>query len=139
LSFWRPLGLALGVLLVGGAVLALLAVWIGPPILALFAGGTSAVSGPIIGGLVASSALIAAITVSGSAVLSQSRHLIYTLGWVIAAVVTIAIMATPIELNERVVLALTISPAVGLALHLVWLAFYRRAASAVVPAGGTPE
>lgn len=125
-SFWRPLAIVLGVLLGGGALLALLAVVVGSPVLEWIQGGHSSVTGPFIGVLVASSALVAAITVSGSAVLSQSHHLVYTLGWVLAAVVTIAVMAAPGDLTARVALALTIAPATGLVFHLLSLAWLRR-------------
>lgn len=136
MSLWRTLGAALGLLVVAGVLLSALAWWLGPPVLAWIEGGRSEISGALIAVLVASSALIALITVSGSAVLSRSQHLVYSLGWGLAAIVTIAVMALPIDLTQRVEFALVAAPIVGLAVHLGWLAGHRRQPGYLHPAPG---
>jgi O-antigen/teichoic acid export membrane protein len=116
------------VLLAAGIILAGLAWLIGWPILAWISGGYTPVSSGLLGLLVMSSALVGALTVTGSGVLAQSAHLAYSVGWVAAALVTIALMAVPAPLVERVELALLVSPIVGLLVHGVWLVVHRRPA-----------
>ncbi|WP_431220460.1 hypothetical protein [Leifsonia xyli] len=69
--------------------------------------------------LIASSGLIGALFVSGSAVLARNLHGLYAVGWVAASVVTLALLFVPLPLAGRAALALAAGPAVGLAVHLV--------------------
>jgi len=94
---------------------------LGPALFAWLSGRPIAVDGVLIAILVASSALVAALCVSGPAVLAQSQHFIYALGWVVAAVITIAIMFIPIAMLPRVGLAVVVGPIGGLLVHVGWL------------------
>lgn len=71
--------------------------------------------------LIASSGLIGALCVSGSAVLARGLHGGYATGWVVASLVSLAVLFIPLDLPIRAALALACGPAVGLAVHLVWL------------------
>ncbi len=122
----RALGAILAVVLGGGVVLAALAWWIGAPILHWLSGGSTGIDGAFMGILVISSAGVAALTVTGSAVLARSRHFIYSFGWVLSALTTIVFMSLPLPLVSRIESALLAGPLVGLLFHLAWLAVARR-------------
>ena len=113
-------------ILAGAVLLAGLGWWLGQPVFELASGRPSAVDGPLIALLVISSALVAALCVSGAAVLARSSHFVYSIGWVAAAVVTIGVMVLPLELVPRVVTALLLGPIAGLVVHLGWLVVARR-------------
>ncbi|MDQ1552724.1 MAG: hypothetical protein QOD50_2146 [Actinomycetota bacterium] len=121
------IAIAVGVLVAIGLALAALAWWIGPAILAWVSGGHTTLGGGLLAVLVVSSALVGALTITGSGVLAQSGHFVYSLGWVAAAAVTVLLMAVPLGILERVEIALIIAPLVGLAVHGTWLAARRRA------------
>jgi O-antigen/teichoic acid export membrane protein len=125
-SSGRTLGLVLGVLIVGGVLLAALAWCVGPPILNWLFGAPSTINGEFVAILVISSAFVAALTVTGSAVLARSRHFIYSLGWVLAATTTIVFMSLSFTLVVRVETALFAGPVVGLVFHCVWLGWNQR-------------
>lgn len=112
----------IGLVVAGALVLAGLAAWIGPGILlALF--GSGFVVGPgVLFALVASSGLVAALCVSGPAVLARSQHGVYVGGWLVASLVTIGLLLVPLPLEGKTLLALLGGPLVGLAVHLVALA-----------------
>ncbi|HEX4402437.1 MAG TPA: hypothetical protein VHZ98_14035 [Galbitalea sp.] len=129
-SSGRTLGLALGVLLLGGVLLATLAWWIGPSILNWLFGESGGIGSEFVTILVISSAMVAGLTVTGSAVLARSRHFVYSFGWVMAAITTILLMSLPIALTVRIESALLAGPVVGLLFHCVWLGWYARRHSA---------
>jgi hypothetical protein len=64
--------------------------------------------------------------VSAPAVLAKSQHFVYSFGWVAAALTTIAVMFTPLDLLPRVELALLVGPVAGLVVHLGWLTINAR-------------
>ncbi len=68
--------------------------------------------------LIASSGLIGALFVSGSAVLARNAHGLYAAGWVVASVVTLALLFVPIDLPLRAAIALAVGPLAGLVVHL---------------------
>lgn len=118
---WRTLGLIFLAIAVGAGVLAGLGWWIGSPVLSWVSGSKTSISGSLIAVLVASSALVAALSVSGSAVLAASRHFVYSAGWVASAAVTIGVMATPLDFVPKVESALLLGPIAGLLIHLSYL------------------
>jgi hypothetical protein len=130
----RTLAAILLGLIAAGVVLAALAWWIGPLVINWLSGSPIRFDGAFVGILVISSAGVAALTVTGSAVLAGSRHLAYSLGWVIAAVTTIVVMCLPLELVTRVEAALLAGPAAGLIFHLAWIGATTRRRD---PGGGT--
>ncbi|RXZ51012.1 hypothetical protein ESP57_04290 [Agromyces fucosus] len=125
-SFWKILMLLEGLVLVVGALLALLGWWLGPAVFGFLYPGEPEPSGALIATLVGSSALVGALCITAPAVLSRSRHIAFTAGWVVAAVVTIGCLLIPLPLEARTILALVAGPATGLAVHLGALLAARR-------------
>ena len=111
-----------GAVLAGALLLAGLAAWIGPGILVALFGADFFVEPWVLFALVASSGLVAALCVSGPAVLSRAQHGVYVGGWIAASLVTIALLLLPLPLEGRTTLALVGGPLVGLAVHLIALA-----------------
>ena len=114
----------LALLGVAGVLLGLLGWLIGPAVFSwLYPDEPLVPSGWFIAVLVASSAVVAAICVTGAAVLARSRHHVFTAGWVTGAVVTIATVFLPLPLELRASISLVAGPVAGLAVHLAGLAF----------------
>jgi O-antigen/teichoic acid export membrane protein len=127
----------MGVLAAGGVLLALAGWWLGPPVFELVSGAPVTLDGGFIAVMVASSALVGALSVSGSAVLGRGGHLAYSAGWLVAALATVIIMALPIDdILLRVGAATVAAPLLGLAVHAVWLAATARRTPAVTAFGG---
>lgn len=125
-SRWRrDLAVLVAGILGAGAVLSGLAALIGPPILTMITGRSSAIDGGTVAVLVASSALVGALCATAAALLARGRHLGYSLGWVLAAVATVVVLLLPLDLLSRVGLALVIGPVVGLCAHVAWLGLGR--------------
>ncbi|WP_349899479.1 lipopolysaccharide biosynthesis protein [Parafrigoribacterium soli] len=120
-GWWRFFLGILGLIVAGGAVLGALGWWLGPAVFEWVSGKPFALGGGLIAVLVASSALVGALFVTGPAVLARGQHRVYSLGWVAAALLTIGLMITPIDFLPRVTLALLIGPVAGLLVHLSWL------------------
>jgi len=104
-----------------GVVLAGLGWLLGPAVFAFLFPGEPVPDGWFVAALVLSSALVAAMFVSASAVLARSQHFAYTAGWVTGAVVTIGVLLLPIDFGTRTVLALLAGPAAGLLVHIAGL------------------
>jgi hypothetical protein len=117
----RLFGVVAAFVVASGVVLALLAWWLGPALLAWATGTPTTLDGRLLGLLVLSSALVALLVLSGAAVLARARHYGYSAGWLVAAFVTIVIMVLPVDLVVRAPLALILGPLAGLATHLVWI------------------
>lgn len=106
----RVAAVVLGVGLLGAAV-----AWpVGPPLMELFGPGYR-VEGPVLAGLTCASAVLALLTLSGSAVLAVGRHRTYLAGWLVATVGGVLCLLTPWSLEVRAVTALLVGPAVGIA------------------------
>lgn len=115
--FWR----VVGVIAACAVVIAVLGFLLGRPVLEWVSGHPVPISGGVVAVLVLSSALVGILCVSGPAVLARNLHFWYSLGWVVAAVVTIVCIALPIEFLTRVELALLAGPVAGLCVHLATL------------------
>ena len=76
---------------------------------------------------------VAAMCVSAAAALASSEHFVYSLGWVVAAVVTVAALFVPLPLTTRAVLVVFAGPVAGLAIHGIGLAMVRRRSRAFSP------
>lgn len=126
---WRNFVAIQAVVLGGGAVVALFAWLLGPWAFGVVSAKPVTLDGGFMAVLVASSALVGALCVSASAVLARSQHFVFSLGWVMAALVTIALMVSPLEFVPRVLLALLIGPVAGLLVHVSWLVINERAAA----------
>lgn len=103
------------------AVVALLGWGLGPWAFALVSGRQPVIDGALIAVLVASSGLVAVLSVAGSAVLARASHLAYSAGWLVAAIVTVAVMITPLEFVPRVAFALLAGPVAGLVVYGAWM------------------
>ncbi|MBW8761692.1 MAG: hypothetical protein JF592_03790 [Microbacterium sp.] len=114
----RRVMLTLGGVLALSAVCALGSAWIGPAAIDLISGYT--VDGWLMALVVASAGLIAAMCVTGAALLALSRHGAYVAGWAIAAVFSVALLAVlPLDAVSRAAVALVLAPSVGLGVHLI--------------------
>jgi hypothetical protein len=107
-------------------VATVLAVLVGPQLIVAVLGEKYDIAGWMLGVIVASSALVAGLCVSGPALIAQSRHSANVAGWVVAAVGTVVALALPIELYPRVALALLAGPLLGFAVHVGALVVGRR-------------
>lgn len=117
----RLLARYLVVVFSAAVVLGLLAGLFAAPVVEWAFGPDYVIDGLLLGALVVSAGLTAALCITGAVAVARNGHNAYVLGWVLAAVTAIAVLQLPIELGLRTVLALAIGPAVGLAVHLGYL------------------
>lgn len=118
----KPSGALLGI----GAVGAALAWLIGPWLFFLIyapkpeesAAYHDVIHGWLLGTLTFGSAVMALLVLSGTAVLALNAHRLYIVGWVVAAVIAIALLFLPLGLVPRTLIALYVGPACGFAVHL---------------------
>lgn len=121
-----------GLLIVGvGAVLSAAAAILGPWLITLLFGPEFSAPGLVIGLATGAATLIGVLSLTGAAALAFNRHREYVLGWIIAAGAAVLLLTIPIGLTERVLIALLVSPVVGIGFHLAALA--RGPVTAVVP------
>ncbi len=113
----RVLLAPLGVIAVAGLVAGLLAAVIGPSIMLIF-GPSYALDGIWIGLLTVDAALLAVVTLTGTAALSAGQHRVYLAGWFTATVVSVALLTVPAPLDLKVVCSLAAGPLAGSAVHL---------------------
>lgn len=118
----RPLLRISGAILAVGVVGAGLAALVGPTLMAVVLGESYRVSGALLAALTMSGALLAVLTMCGAATLSIGSHRSYALGWIVAAAVSLITLLTPLELEARVILSLSLGPVAGIVVHLasVW-------------------
>ncbi|MGL4340627.1 MAG: hypothetical protein ACRCSP_09460 [Rhodoglobus sp.] len=136
-SWWRTfVMIELGVLGIS-LLLGLLGFLLGPAVFEGVSDRAVTLSGELMAVLAFSSGLVAALCISGPAVLARSRYLVYSAGWVMAAVATIIVMVLPIEFLSRVSLALLAGPAIGLLIHVSWLFSQRHQSAAASTAPST--
>jgi hypothetical protein len=115
--FWRYILRILGLVLAAGTVLAAAGWLLGPAVYQLLFPNKLQPDAPFFAILVGSSVLVAALCVTAPAVLARSKHLIYTAGWIAAALATISALLLPADFASRTVLALVLGPIVGLIVH----------------------
>jgi hypothetical protein len=118
----RTLAALAGILVVGGGGLAALGWWLGPPVFALLKGHDFPLDGSFIALMVVSSIMVAALTVTGTVVLARGNHVVYSAGWLVAAIVTILVLFWPTDFLPRVALALIVGPIAGFTVHAIWIA-----------------
>ena len=120
--------IVLGLAIVAG-VLSVGAWLLGPAIFGWLFPGEPVPEAWVFAALVGSSGLVAAMCVTGAALLSRSRHFSYALGWVVGAGATVALLAVPIDFTSRTVIALTVAPLAGLLVHIAAMRGARAAMS----------
>ncbi|MET4639070.1 hypothetical protein [Mycetocola sp. 2940] len=136
---WRLVWLALAGTAGITAVASVLAFLLGPVLFLTLFGADYAIDAPAMAAVVASAGLTAALCVSGPAVLARGNHAIFVYGWVASAVVLIGVLLLPLDLVPRTVGALVIGPLVGLAIHLLGLAFVVRSLPVADRGAQTPQ
>lgn len=104
-----------------GAVLALVAGWIGSDVIVLIAGETFRLQPWFVGLLVATSVSTGWLAITGTAVLARGQHTAYTAGWLAAALAAVGLLLVPGDVLWRSLLALGVGPLPGLVIHLVAL------------------
>ena len=110
-----------------GAMLTVVALWIGPEVLAALSQHEYTISRGDAAVLVASAVPVAALVVTGAALLGRGRHGLYLLGWAVAGGGMVVALAMPVTLTMRVALAILVAPAFGLAIHAMGIARLRLA------------
>jgi hypothetical protein len=123
-----------GLILFAMAVLSVVTWLWGDDLLRVFFGAAFVLPPAVLVPLVASSGFVGALCVTGPALLARARHSAYALGWLGATAVAVGMLFVPLPLEVRCSLALSVGPAVGIAIHLIALAD-RKPASA----SGTPH
>ncbi len=114
----RLLGLVVGVTLVGmlGAYV------LGPLLLRLLYGGQFRIQPGPLALLVLAAGLIAAQTLTGAALMAQGRHRLFAAGWLVSALVVVALLSLDLSVTARSALALNVGPLVGMTVNLCSLA-----------------
>lgn len=98
--------------LVGGVLAAI----VGPYIMLIF-GPDYSVDGWLLGALTLAAAFMAILTLTGTAAMALGRHRLYLAGWVLATVVSVAILFVPAPLDQTVVASLFAGPILGALVH----------------------
>lgn len=125
----RVLGV-LGIAAVAVVLLAAAAWAIGPWVIEVISSGRYTVTPAMIATITVSAGLVGMMCVTGPALLGRNRHVPYTAGWVVAAVLTIVALTLPIAFEPRLVLALVAPPAIGLCVHVIAVSRHREDAVA---------
>lgn len=125
---WAVLLRLLAAVAGGTLVLAILAALLAPWILDVVFSGKYDINGLSVGLIVMSAGATAALCASGAATIARAQHTAFLVGWVVAAAITIGLVFVPLELTTRTVVALSVGPLAGLAVHLVLLATHGRVA-----------
>lgn len=110
----RPAALCLAVGMVGGIGAGLL----GPWLMELLFPGKYDVPAWLLSTLTFDAALMAILTLTGTAALAVGMHRGYSAGWVSGTVVSILCLLLPLPLSVRTAVALAAGPAVGAAIHV---------------------
>ncbi|MCU1515417.1 MAG: hypothetical protein JWQ75_138 [Pseudarthrobacter sp.] len=113
-SLFRPAALFLGV----GAVGALAAGLLGPWLLSILFPGKYDVPAWLLATLTFDAALMAILTLTGTAALAVGMHRGYSLGWVAGTLASIACLLLPLPLPARAAIALGAGPILGACIHL---------------------
>jgi hypothetical protein len=117
----RPVIVLVGALLAITAALTVAAYFVVPWLLQAIWGAHYQVDAPTAAGIVFTAGLTAALCVTGPATLAAGRHTLYLAGWVLAAVLTVATLFTPLPLVPRTILAMALGPLVGMLAHVTAL------------------
>lgn len=118
----------LGGIVLAGVVLAIVAWFAVPPAVGWLFGAGYALPPWLTSGIVLTASLTAALCASGAVVIARGGHTAYLAGWVAAAGLVILGLFLPMDLGARLLIVLSVGPAVGLGIHLLSLARHARAA-----------
>ncbi|HUX69781.1 MAG TPA: hypothetical protein VMV41_04655, partial [Cellulomonadaceae bacterium] len=115
----RPLLRIAAVIAAVGGVGAVAAALVGPWIMTVVLGAGYRVPPLVLGALTVTAALLALLTLTGSATLALGRHRAFAAGWLAATVCSAAALLAPGDLSTRVVASLAIGPLVGIVVHVI--------------------
>jgi len=116
-SLIRLVAAVLAVAVVGGA----LAAAVGPWLMRLVFGPSYGNSSLVLALLVVAAASLALLVLGGSVALALDAHTVNTGGWYVALLVSIGLMLIPADLGTRTILALTLGPLAGSAVHFAFV------------------
>lgn len=115
----RRLLLLVGGLVVVGVLAMMAGLLLGAPVIGLISRGRYEVDEWTVAVVIGSAALIGMMCVTSAALIARSQHNAFLIGWVVAALLTIAMLAwLPGEPVVRALIALCAPPALGLGIHL---------------------
>lgn len=139
----RRVARLLGGIGLAGVLLAVVSWFVVPPLVALLFGEDYALDPWLTAGIVLTASLTAALCASGALAIARNGHTAYLVGWSIAAGLAVVCLFLPLDLGPRLLVALSIGPAVGLAVHVAFLVRHAhdpaRSPAADSPAEGVPE
>lgn len=116
---WRRLSRYLIAILAVSVLAATAAYLWGSQVIAVISGDRYDVAPFFVACVVASAGMVAALFLTGAALLSMSRHAVYVAGWLTGAGLTVVLLLIPTVPETRVLTALIVAPLVGLVIHLV--------------------
>ena len=111
----RTLTVIVGIVVVVGAVGAGLAALVGPWLMEVVL--DQQIGSGVLAALTGAGALLALLTLTGTAVLALGKHRAYSAGWAVASILAVLLLLPPWALEQRVLLSLWISPLVGASIH----------------------
>ncbi|KRD45745.1 hypothetical protein ASE38_11175 [Cellulomonas sp. Root930] len=114
----RALWPGVRLILLCGAVGAALAALVGPWAMQIMFGEEYDVSSGVLAGLTVAAATLALLVLTGAATLALGSHRAFATGWVLASLVTLAMLLTPLPLEQRSILSLVLGPLVGVVIHV---------------------
>lgn len=121
----KPLLALLTVGVVGAGLAYMLAPWlfqlVYPPRATELAAYDRVANGTVLALLVFAGALLALLTITGTAALATNRHRLYVAGWAVGAITAIALIFLPLDIVSRTLIALYTGPIVGAFCHLIGL------------------
>lgn len=124
----RTLTVIVGIVVVVGAVGAGLAALVGPWLMDVVL--HQEIGSAVLAALTGAGALLALLTLTGTAVLALGKHRAYSAGWAVASVLAVVLLLLPGSLEQRVLVSLWVSPLVGAGIH-AWALVRSRAPRSV--------
>ena len=110
-----------------GGVAAAVAAAAGDAVLRVSAGSGFDITASEAAALVVSATLIAMLSLSSIAFVAMDRHLVATLGWALAVLVSLVVLVLPVDPDRVVVVSALVGPVLPLAIHAAILRFDRAA------------
>lgn len=126
-ALYKPTALFIAVGLAGG-----IAAWLlGPWLMELLFPGKYEVPAWLLAALTFDAALMAILTLTGTAALAVGIHRAYSVGWVSGTALSVLCLMIPSPLSVRTALALAAGPALGAAIHVTSIVRRGKAATPV--------
>lgn len=111
----RTLTGVVGIVMVVGLVGAGLAALVGPWLMDVVM--HQEIGSAVLAALTGAGAMLALLTLTGTAVLAVGNHRAYSAGWAVASILAVVLLLPPWPLEQRVLVSLWVSPLVGAAIH----------------------